>query len=174
MRGTVRRMIASGDDGFSIVEVLMASVILAVGLMALASTAIPSVRALHVAEGRQAATAAVTRNLELARQMPYKDLAMISGSFTAGTYDPDGSGPLGVESLVRDTTGKITRTLPFWGVTSDQIDLETNVTLWCDNVSPCATVGAEAGRRVSVTATWKTGSGTHSTRTNTIIARADR
>jgi prepilin-type N-terminal cleavage/methylation domain-containing protein len=161
------------EAGFSIVEVLMASVILAVGLLALASTAIPSVRALHVAEGRQAATAAATRNLEMVRQLPYDRVAMTDDTFTPGMYDPDGVGPLGEERLVVTADGAIVEVLPYWGVTGEQITLETHVTLWCDSVPPCDTLGDEAGRRVTVTASWRTGNGDHSTRTSSIIARTE-
>ena len=173
MRGMGIQRGGPEEAGFSIVEVLMASVILAVGLLALASTAIPSVRALHVAEGRQAATAAATRNLEIVRQLPYDRLAMEDGTFSAGTYDPDGDGPLGDELLAVDTDGAIVEALPYWGETGEQITLETRVTLWCDSGPPCDTLGDEDGRRVTVTASWRTGNGDHSTRTSSIIARTE-
>jgi prepilin-type N-terminal cleavage/methylation domain-containing protein len=173
VHATGMRRFVSGEDGFSIIEVMMASIILTVGLLALASTAIPSIRALHVAEGRQAATAAATRTLETARQLPYEQVAMSDSTFSAGAHDPDGDGPLSSERLVVTAEGAIVDGLPYWGAAGDQVTIQTHVALWCDGVLPCETLGDEAGRRVTVTANWRTAGGMHSKRTSTIIARTE-
>jgi hypothetical protein len=107
----------SGEAGFSIVEAMISISILAIGAFAVSQAIGFSLTSTGLARERLGARAAIEEQLEEARALAY-DAVVLSDSTTiphssdtanpdyyvnasTQTYDPDGSGPIGAESLYR-------------------------------------------------------------------------
>lgn len=78
MATTLRR-----DDGFTLIEVLVATAIAAIGFLGLAATHIASVRATAVGRNVSIATSVATESIETFRRLPYDEV--VSGSPTTVT-----------------------------------------------------------------------------------------
>jgi type II secretory pathway pseudopilin PulG len=136
-----------GDEaGFGLVEVMVAAFVLMVALGALAHVVMNTMVSIGDSRQRQQATALANRALEEARGVPFERLAMRTGHATVPgtTYDPDGTGPLGAEPVIRTADGAIA--VPPFHATSSNVSIATYVT------GPVA--GTTDGRRVTVRATW--------------------
>jgi type II secretory pathway pseudopilin PulG len=106
------------EAGFSLVEAMAAITILAIGIFAVAQALTFGLGSTGLSRQRLAARAALDQQMEQARALNYDNLVLsdpdpgLSHSSdplnpdywvnqTAQTFDPDGSGPLSAESLVR-------------------------------------------------------------------------
>ena len=114
-----RAQLARLDDeaGFSLVEAMAAITILAVGIFAVAQALTFGLGSTGLSRQKLAARAALDQQMEEARALNYDNLVLSDASplthvtsttdpdywvnQTAQTYDPDGSGPLSPEALVR-------------------------------------------------------------------------
>ncbi len=79
MRKTVRA-VRRGDEGFTLVEVLLAMVIIVVVMTALLGVLVSSLKTIAQARQRQTATALATQSLERLRALPYDDVTQPDGS----------------------------------------------------------------------------------------------
>ncbi len=105
------------EGGFTLVEALVALTILAVGSFAAAQALSFGLTASGMSRERLAARSAVDQQMELARALNYDNLVLDDSAAlthsadttdpdywvdeTAQTFDPDGTGPLDAESIVR-------------------------------------------------------------------------
>ena len=106
------------EAGFSLVEAMAAITILAIGIFAVAQALTFGLGSTGLSRQRLAARAALDQQMEQARALNYDNLVLsdpdpgLSHSSdplnpdywvnqTAQTFDPDGSGPLAAEALVR-------------------------------------------------------------------------
>lgn len=110
-----RRM--NGEGGFTIVEAMISITILAVGAFAVAQASIFGLSATGLSRQKLSSRAAVDQQMEEARALNYDNLVLSDTSplthssdttnpdywvdANAQTYDPDGSGPLAAEEIVR-------------------------------------------------------------------------
>ncbi len=78
-----------GKDGFTIVEVLIAIVILAVGMLALATTSIFATTQVKVADLKTEQSLAVQQTVEMLRAMPFDSIRTRAEAsrLDTGTYD---------------------------------------------------------------------------------------
>lgn len=106
------------EDGFTIVEGMAAITILAVGMFAVAQGTIFGLKSSGLARNRLGARAAIEQQMELARTLNFTTLVLSDADplphetdplnpdhwvdEDAQTFDPDGSGPLGYEDIVRE------------------------------------------------------------------------
>lgn len=158
-----------GEEGISLVEVMVAMLVLTVALLALLQGMAASLVSLRVAEARQQATAQVTAILEQARALDHAVLAMRLGDPVVpvgGTYDPDGSGPLAAEPVVQSSTGAV-RGTPYQEDGSRTV--RTSVTQYDDPTLPA---GTAQPRRVTVIATF--GPGNQEVRQSSLVAESVR
>ncbi|HEX3299679.1 MAG TPA: PKD domain-containing protein [Actinomycetota bacterium] len=112
----VRRRL-NGDEGFTLVEAMVSITILAVGAFTIAQAMIFGLGSTGLSRQRLASRAALDQQMEEARALNYDNLVLSDASplphstnasnpdywinQTAQTYDPDGSGPLSAEPIVR-------------------------------------------------------------------------
>jgi prepilin-type N-terminal cleavage/methylation domain-containing protein len=80
-----RTRLASGRGGFSLVEVVVAMLVLTVGLLGLAAGTGWVIRSVEVARIETARAAALQTGIEQVRATPFEDLA--NGSATVGDYE---------------------------------------------------------------------------------------
>jgi type II secretory pathway pseudopilin PulG len=113
----MRRRLA-GEDGFTLVEGIIAVSVLAVGMLAVAQALTFSLHSSGLARQRLGARAAIEQQMELARALTYDTLVLSDVDpipyesdpdnpdhwvdFDDQTFDADGSGPLGYEEIVRE------------------------------------------------------------------------
>lgn len=168
-----------GEAGLGLVETLAAFFLISFGLLSMATVAQASLASLQTARERQTATDIASTVLERARLVAYDELANLTGDTAVpwATYDPDGTGCLGTETVQRTPVGAVTG-VPFQEgpdtPTVAQRSVRTIVTvptrLQC-GASP-ATVTA---RRVTVVVRWVNVAGTEfSVRQTSLIAPSDR
>jgi type II secretory pathway pseudopilin PulG len=117
-RGLRARLSRLDDEaGFSLVEAMAAITILAIGIFAVAQALTFGLGSTGLSRQRLAARAALDQQMEQARALNYDNLVLSDASplshatsttnpdywvnQTAQTFDPDGSGPLSAEALVR-------------------------------------------------------------------------
>jgi len=116
MMQTLRRRL-NGEGGFTIVEAMISISILAVGAFAVAQATIFGLSTTGLARQKLSSRAAVDQQMEEARALNYANLVLSDSSpithsadtvnpdywvnANAQTYDPDGSGPLPAEAIVR-------------------------------------------------------------------------
>ena len=112
----LRRRLAE-DEGFTLVEAMVSITILAVGAFTVAQAMIFGLETTGLSRQRLASRAALDQQMEQARALNYDNLVLSDSSplthstnannpdywvnTTAQTYDPDGSGSLAAESIVR-------------------------------------------------------------------------
>jgi len=114
---------ASGDGGFSLVEVIVAMVVIAVGLLGLMAVQVRSLSTVALAKERQTATGLASRAMEQLRAVPYTvlqggvvcselagdpDVAVTapSGSCSA-TFSPSYDTSIAAESIVTTTAAQV-------------------------------------------------------------------
>ena len=154
----VRRALLQ-EDGFSLLEVVAALSIMAIGILALAGAAGTASRMLVQGRQRQAASQVVTRDLEHIRNIPYGQVALTgnlsksadpehpdAAVSTAGTgFDHDGNGSF--EPLVVKSDGQVFHT-EVLTVGSTVLEIFRYVT-WIDDPS---VTGTQDYKRVVVIA----------------------
>ncbi len=108
----------AGEDGFTLVEGVVAVSVLAVGMLAIAQAMTFSLHSSGLARQRLGARAAIEQQLELARALNYESLVLSDADplpnetdpanpdywvdLAGLRYDPDGDGPLGYEEIARE------------------------------------------------------------------------
>ncbi len=157
-------MFREGDDGFALVEGVVACALAAVAVIAITQTMAATSKANVTSRGTTAATAFARAELEEARAVGYDDLAHQVASMAgdpavvAGTFDPDGLGALEAEPLVQTATGVAsfvaTQTTDAIGFTS-----RTYVT------DP-----PTAAKRITILVTWLQQGGMRSTSVSSLLA----
>src|SRR5262245_28999226 len=90
------------ERGFSLVEALVTTGIVAVGLLGLQARTILMTRLAKQADSTSAATGLGSKQLEILRSMPLDPPGHIPGSYDGGYYYPNGStgGPINVSWTV--------------------------------------------------------------------------
>jgi prepilin-type N-terminal cleavage/methylation domain-containing protein len=68
------------NDGFTLIEVLVATAIAAIGFLGLAATHIASVRATAVGRNVSIATSVATESIETLRRLPYAEVVSTSAT----------------------------------------------------------------------------------------------
>jgi prepilin-type N-terminal cleavage/methylation domain-containing protein len=104
-----RKRIKAAQRGFSLIEALAATTLLAVAMMALNMTSISLARGSKTADSFSAATALATERLELLRAMPLGSAGHIPGNYT------DPNNPLAADGTAG---GKFTR---IWRVSANNV-----------------------------------------------------
>ena len=146
---------ARQEEGFTLIEMLVAIVVIGLGLMALASVAITSLRSIRISRERQDAVQIASSVIEDVRSYDYDRIAMpttYSGPGTVTTV-------AGTETVHTDTDGQVEHT---W-TSSDGHRVTTIVT------RPTA-----GGRRVTTTVAWDDRGETKVVTEETLIAEARR
>ena len=82
-------------EGFSLIEVLIALIFLAIGILAIASLQITSVRGNFFSNNLMQATYVAQDRLEFLKNLPYD-----SSRLAQGNYKPDPDGPVTVSGIV--------------------------------------------------------------------------
>jgi prepilin-type N-terminal cleavage/methylation domain-containing protein len=91
----MNRSMVFGKEGFSLIEVLICLVFLAIGLLAIASLQVTSVRGNFFNNNLMQATYVAQDRLEFLQNLPYD-----SSRLAEGTYNPDPDGPVAVSGIV--------------------------------------------------------------------------
>lgn len=156
------------DDGISLVEVLVAMVVLVVAVLGLASAATSSLISLQDSRTRQRAAALATESLEFARSYDYSDVAMRTGdplvpaggqfSPNDGTANNPGSGEAIVQAAIGAVTGNSHNR------SAEGLTLRTFVTQPSD----------PALRRVTVVVEWTGRGSRREVRYSTLVSDASR
>jgi prepilin-type N-terminal cleavage/methylation domain-containing protein len=179
MRRFLPRRPAS-DEGFSLVESVVALVIAGIVFSALASSTVAAIRASLAGRQNQQATDFMTRELERARSLDFGALAHTAADVAgdsrltscAGGYclDPDGAGPLSAEALhVNSGAGLVPH------VTTPSAAEANNTAFTASTyVTEVAGTDAEDVRRVTVFITWVDGGQTKSRSTSSLVAFTQR
>ena len=170
---------AHDERGMSLIEVMIALTIMSFGLLALASVSAAGLLSLRDARQRQAATEAASSALDAARNLPYQSIVNSTADSYINaipTYDPDGSGCLTGESVIKLSTGPVTGA-PFVAgpatPTAGQLTVRTYVTQVANLECP-STPPPIAAKRVTVVVQWLSGSAVHETRKSTMVAYSQR
>lgn len=156
----LRKARASGEEGLSLIEVMIAVFILAVSILALAGVATQSVARVRVARDQQSAADLVSAQLEAARGIDFVSLALDSAdSSIPASYDGDpvvkeAGGPLSHRETV--THGNRT------------FDITRYVTV------PPPDVDQDPLKRVVVVVAWSGGGTDRELVNSTLVAEADR
>ena len=82
-------------EGFSLIEILIALIFLAIGILAIASLQITSVRGNFFSNNLMQATYVAQDRLEFLQNLPYD-----SSRLAQGNYKPDPDGPVTVSGIV--------------------------------------------------------------------------
>lgn len=173
----IRALLQQYDDdaGVSLVEMMVAVLVLSVGIIALAGSAFAALTANGDARNRQLAVDAMTGAIETTRSIAFDDLTMdeddVSSSASTDPYvtvsggeflfDHDGDEADPAEPLVVESDGE----LPQYIILDDGRTVRTYVT-WLD--------GAQVSKRVTVVVTYDAGGTTRELRESTVIAEANR
>lgn len=162
----LRRLRRGEEAGFTLIEVVAAMSILAVGFLTLTTAATTGLRLVVQGRQRQVATEAVNARLEHLRNIPYVQVALSSQPShstdadnpdfdvnTAGTgYDYEGGGTT-YETLIVDTAdGQVIHIEDPVVVGSTELIVYQYVT-WVDD---SGVVGTQDYKRVTIVATFKT------------------
>ena len=179
MRRFLPRRPAS-DEGFSLVESVVALVIAGIVFSALASSTVAAILASLAGRQNQQATDFMTRELERARSLDFGALAHTAADVAgdsrliscAGGYclDPDGAGPLSAEALhVNSGAGLVPH------VTTPSAAEANNTAFTASTyVTEVAGTDAEDVRRVTVFITWVNNGQTKTRSTSSLVAYTQR
>jgi Tfp pilus assembly protein PilV len=91
------------QGGFQLVEALVTTSLMTIGLLGLSASSVMLTRIAKVADSTGAATSLVTKQLELLRSMPLDAVPYHRpGSYTVGSYYPNGNsgGPIAITYVV--------------------------------------------------------------------------
>jgi prepilin-type N-terminal cleavage/methylation domain-containing protein len=120
------------DDGFGMIELMVAFAIFSIAVLGLASVALGSLRSLAISKERQTAVTLATRAIESARYLSYDGLFMDSTGLAPGaTFDPDGAGPMPPELLAQRPGGAIAPDTSPYRFTEGSLTVRTRVTWVC-------------------------------------------
>src|SRR5207249_2514309 len=87
---TIRRRLADGEEGFTIIELMAALSVLAIGFVSLAASLGIGFKQITLGRQRQTATEIGNARIEHIRNVPYAQVAMSSAAtHSANTDDPD-------------------------------------------------------------------------------------
>ena len=153
------------DDGVSLVEVLVALVLLATAFVALAQVATSGLISIRAAADRTSAIGYATQAVEAARSEPWEVLGLDDTEHSSLCTSPVtiDEGETVSETVVCVTDG-IDEGMPFWGAEGPYV-VETYVT---------AIPGFANARRVTAVVRFDDGAGTQEVRNSTVIAQVQR
>lgn len=166
-----RRVTADSDQGFTLVEVVVAMAIVAFLLMGLLSASLSAVRAATSARIDQQAGDLVSSRIEELRSQPFSAIAMrpadvaTDGSITgtpASWVVPNNVGP---EAVVTSSTGIVTPSI-------QQLPPNSNGVVYTLKTYVTQVPGDATLRRVTVTADWQFNGTTRSRTASTIVSNA--
>lgn len=169
------------EDGITLVEVLIASFILSVSLLAMASVAGTSLISLGQTRDREQATNAASAAIEAARSRDFADLAHAPGDASfGGVPSPvrdllqltDGDRCLDGRAVVRDGASSAPVPIRTTAGTNDAHEVFTLVS-WADDDADCDTDGGEL-KRVTTVVTWTDRGQRMHVRNDTLVAPAAR
>jgi type IV pilus assembly protein PilV len=98
----MNRSMISKKEGFSLIEVLIALIFLSIGLLAIASLQITSVRGNVFSHNLMQATYVAQDRLEFLQNVPYD-----SSQLNQGDYDPDPAGAITISGVVFNRSYKV-------------------------------------------------------------------
>lgn len=151
------------EDGFTLVELLMAIVLISVAVLALMGTFDQSRRTTDAAEGQDVAVKAAARELERVRSLGYAAIALRSAP--ASSLDPNNpnfavtnstpaayrwdqtAGATGTEQLVVDPAGGIDNLAGTWGDPSGLGGRLYDYVTWVDD--PCTACDSAQDRAIA-------------------------
>lgn len=166
-----RKVTADSDQGFTLVEVVVAMAIVGFLLMGLLSASLSAVRAATSARIDQQAGNLVTSTLEQLRSQPFSTLAMRPGDITTdGTITgtpavwtvPNG---VGTEAVVTSSTGAVTPSI-------QTLPPNANGVVYTLKRYVTQVPGEPTLRRLTVTAEWQFNGVTRSRTASTIVSNA--
>lgn len=146
------RSLHAGDEGMTLIEVLIAVFILSVAIIAMASAAVTSLHSLRVSRDRQDATQLASSTLERVRALPFDQVAHPS--------TPAVTGPFEGRTVVSGPAGQVANAT----TTSEGFTVTTWVTWQTTNLE----------KNIATIVSWTDGGETRSVRENTLLARARR
>ena len=162
-----RRTRWRAEDGVSLVEVMVAVVLLATAFIALAQVATNGLFSLRSAADRTTAIGLATQSVEAVRALPWEGLSLTPADHTPGVcgdlVDIDQAGTVEEIALCLPG-GQVTDDLPYWGPTGPY-ELETYVT---------TIPGFGNARRATAVVTWTDRGDIREVRTSTVIAQVER
>jgi prepilin-type N-terminal cleavage/methylation domain-containing protein len=157
------------DGGFSLVEVMVAVVLLLIVLGGMLNAMVGAIGSVRGSRDRQQAVALANEVLERARGLPVANLALRTSDAPPAAADPDGPGPMGNEAAVATPTGLVTG--PPFRRDADGFSTRTIVTWYDDPLRP----GSQNTRRVTATVTWTASGGRVETvRLSTLVSALAR
>lgn len=170
----LRRRLRHGEEGLSLIEMMVAVLLLGVAVLALASTSITSLINLRQARDREAATNAASARIEEVRALDFEDIVL-------SPTDPDATALGGcfdgepVVTNTRPTTVDAATTVDL-GTGHPEVDVRTYIT-WFQTAGDADCAGANdaerVAKRLTVEAIWVDGE-TRTVRQDTIVAKAER
>lgn len=156
LRGVSARL-RDDESGVSLVEALVAVLILAIALLALAATAANSTTSLRLSRDRQQATQMASAALEEVRARSYDALVLQDVASLPSTFSYDGV--VAAEAVVADASGPVLH---------ERTDGRFTTTTWVTWANSEQTL-----KRVTVTASWRD-RGVREVTESTLVARAQR
>lgn len=161
-----RRRFLDAESGMTLIEVLVAMFILAVAVVALASTAVSSLSAVRLGKDRQNATQLASTVLEEVRGLPFEDVILDTADGPPALYNAVTNSTCATqggdcEVVVRVAGGAVDHVR-----TSGKLTATTYVTE--------VTGSASRELRVTVVVTWTGTTGDHTVRQQTLVAEATR
>ena len=172
------------EAGITLVEIMLSLLLLGIVLTAFFAVITNSLRSLSDSRLRQTASQVSTELIEDLRVLSPSEIAMyndpndgVGGDFDAttvscggntGSFDPDGDGPLGCETIVVDTFGAVTAAAPWQTTTTDGVTITTIATEVDDVDVPAGTV------RVTVVADYTLPNGSEQIRRSALFSEVPR
>ncbi|MCA9772893.1 MAG: prepilin-type N-terminal cleavage/methylation domain-containing protein [Myxococcales bacterium] len=123
------RALAGDRGGFTLIEIMLAVLILSVGMMAMAALQWTVVRSNAQAEGMGDATVVAEQGMEIVKMTPYANIT--SGNFPAEDYGTILGHPLvgRATTIQNDTPGTDRKTITVTGTYRDRTGAEHSVSL---------------------------------------------
>ena len=169
-----------GDEGFTLVEAVVALLVLALIFTALAAVSVSAIRASLFSRQNQQAGDLIGQRIEQLRPLSLDKLANVSADLTgdprvqncsgAPCVNIDGASGTSLENLVLDSAGAVT---PHITTVQSSTTNNTSYTL-ATYVTVPSGQDPHYQRRVTVFATWTNTSGTHTRSDSTIISYGKR
>jgi len=177
---TLMRRRRGSDDGFSLIELVVALSIAMVIFAAMAATAIAGIRASVVARQNQQAVDVLNQVLEEGRSVAFANLAMVPSDLSVNDTSITGSTPayvvpngIGSEPVWTDLTGTVNpHVVTEEGANGVDYTLKRYVTVPAGSTED--TAGQPSQKRYTVVATWSAYGQTHERVISTIITETQR
>lgn len=173
-----RRARMRRDEGFSLIEVVVALGLMAVILLALLSSSVFAVQATVDARKNQQAADYLNQAIETARGLDYADAVLLTSQVTgdpavvttAGVarFDP-GSGP---EPIASSTTGTVRPQRETMATANGTFTVKRYVTVPAG--TPTTAQGLPAVRRMTAVVSWETRTGTKTRQSSTLMTSTRR